>query len=365
MPNCTTCSGTGTCQNCKGAGRVECSTCNGAGTGNTRCQDCGGSGRDSEGQPCVLCNGTGQVSSACPSCNGRGNFECNQCYGSGKCKDCSGTGQGQERERSSFGLYAISSLLNLENESVTRYQAWAQQRTKGSPFADIEVIKFTRVSLDVTRIGLNEYHFGEISRRPAPPYRLDSIFQRNDSDTEDTFVYSNRKTSDVSIQFQSTKAVRSGTGFSMKIPLPIGEAGLNLSEEVSFSEVNTTSSKETQEWSWQQTFKIPARSKIEISVLLAQQYANIPISGIMRIVGALRVSGEARYPHLGHSGKGTFTDSVARFGELFSITPMQGITVIDANTIECPVDGVFDILYGASISIDKQQGPVNQVFQAL
>lgn len=89
---CTTCNGTGVCQNCGGQGTIRCSHCNGTGQITINCPVCGGSGKI-DGDPCGSCNGSGHVSERCGTCNGAGNFECNQCHSSGKCKDCGGTGK--------------------------------------------------------------------------------------------------------------------------------------------------------------------------------------------------------------------------------------------------------------------------------
>ena len=84
----------------------------------------------------------------------------------------------------------------------------------------------------------------------------------------------------------------------------------------------------------------------------------------MRPSGLLRVSGKCHFPNM-HNGRGKFTNAHVAFGALFGLVPLAGVAVIDPNTIETAVSGLFDVTYGTDTTIAKKQFPVGPTFREL
>lgn len=110
---CSTCdgSGTGFCDECGGDGKMDCDVCDGKGTrpcwacdesGIMKCEDCDGLGKvpcscDGE-EECDVCDADGMES--CEICEGEGTVDCSVCGGDGTidCEDCDGTGYAECEE---------------------------------------------------------------------------------------------------------------------------------------------------------------------------------------------------------------------------------------------------------------------------
>lgn len=69
-----------TCISCRGTG--FCSQCIGSTNGILPCSTCSGTGSVQRGEESVPCS----------TCNGLGKRECSICRGTGRCRDCNGTG---------------------------------------------------------------------------------------------------------------------------------------------------------------------------------------------------------------------------------------------------------------------------------
>lgn len=117
VEGCSVCQGTGICDRCNQTGKVRCDVCKGAGTlpchlgdcdhgyqkcpcDNGKCHKCGGTGTSDNGQSCDACDGSGKHRECggtgkviCFNCNGSGVEQCNECQGSGleECQGCHGT----------------------------------------------------------------------------------------------------------------------------------------------------------------------------------------------------------------------------------------------------------------------------------
>lgn len=68
------------CLSCNGTG--FCSRCIGSTNGILPCSTCSGTGSVQRGEETVICS----------TCKGLGKTECSICRGTGRCRDCNGTG---------------------------------------------------------------------------------------------------------------------------------------------------------------------------------------------------------------------------------------------------------------------------------
>lgn len=361
LGSCTTCGGTGECQNCRGSGHIECSTCNTQGTVPDTCPSCFGTGSDVNGQPCSTCGGSRTVDVRCPSCNGRGNFTCSQCYGGGKCKDCGGTG---EIRRDANGSYtatrALASVvfnggIDLFSEAATRAAAYSAAHYR-SIVIEGPLEFWLGGPRGAFRSGLEilfrDVQFGTIAYSEAPAEIIDRYSRINDSDTQDTFQYTNRKTSVATIQVQVTRGVRNVVGMSSKFSIPyIGESSLTASIDINFSETTTTTQQTTQEWSWSETIQLPRRSTIDVTVTISKQLSDVPVKGIARISGGLW--GRAKY-----AGIGAWGNWCAPLGLLFRDNPHADVVVVDAWTVDVPVECTVRSVAGTKIVVVKRQSPI-------
>lgn len=70
------------CMVCEGAGRVECTFCDGTGIAYAACHSCSGTGLLLTGGICRSCSGRGL--GKCVACRGAGSKKCLACGGSGR-----------------------------------------------------------------------------------------------------------------------------------------------------------------------------------------------------------------------------------------------------------------------------------------
>jgi hypothetical protein len=358
---CTTCNGTGLCQNCRGTGHFECATCNGTGTIVETCLACGGSGVDAMGQVCSACNGSGNLTVTCRSCYGRGNFECSLCNGTGKCKTCGGTGEipdsANQVDRNGASLPATISFVDLLALASDRFQAWTTHHfSGGGPFQGAVVKRIDQAELQTALITYPTMQYGRIDRRGCPPFRLDSIHELNQSPTQDFFVYTSRKTSTASVGIQKTKSVKTGQSAGLRIALPVVNIDVSQTESIDFTTQSTQQDSVAQEWSWSQTIFLPPNTDTEISVLVSQQIAEIPVDAVMRITGVVHFSGVCTFPHM-PSGEGSFNVSPG-LGEFFQLIPSADVSVLSPQTIECRVAAVLEVTSGTDIIITKKSTPL-------
>lgn len=261
------------------------------------------------------------------------------------------------------------SIVDLKAEIDKRIVGWMSQKYKGHPSLvpfHIQSISLQTYDWDIT-YPVMEY--GTVERRVAPPFMLDTITEKNEGTTADTFVYAKKRISNISITTKVTRAVKTGITAGLKIPLgggngkspgftdaAGGELNLGISQEVNFSDETTVQSSASQEWDWSVTISQAPKSATKVSVLLSRQEATIPVSATMKIAGTHHVAGTMKIP-LGFDNAGF--DEKMPIGEIFSITPLENVvTVLDAHTIQCPVAAVFEVVYGTDIVIDKEVTPL-------
>jgi hypothetical protein len=342
---CPSCGGSGLCSSCSGTGKQTCYTCNGQGLISELCIVCHGSG-SVDGAPCPNCGGTGQIRVTCPLCNGAGNVTCGVCAGSGICQTCHGSGQipdnaSSVKEKISAKQQAvIADLYGFAVEKVLKPGASGQ----GQPFDGYAFIS-NRLVTDIQSIS-----FG-VASVAMTPVTIASSSYKNGTSAAASQTFTDSKTTTATASVQVTNGVTTGVNNTFSLNYLIGGTSLTLSVSTNFSVVQSNGSSVAQTWSWLAIVPVPAHSTVEASVVVQTGNYAIPFTAKVRLSGDFYWTRD-----VGQGSPNEYVYNVGwNVGGMFQTFPYPGVTVIDANTVECDVSGIWNAVEGLDYQVVATQ----------
>lgn len=184
------------------------------------------------------------------------------------------------------------------------------------------------------------------------PNKVQELIYVNDADAVGTQRISDTKTTTATLAWTLRKTVSSSSTQSIKVPLPKGiEISANQSQQVSLERTDSQTHTVTQSWSWDTTIPIPARSQLNVEIVVDEIEtkcdftASATFSGEVVIVKITIGEGLQRI----RFGVGDF---FARYiGD-------PRVSVIDNHAIAVPIEGELRNREGRKYHIEVHQLPL-------
>ncbi|WP_284890597.1 ETX/MTX2 family pore-forming toxin [Burkholderia sp. lyk4-R2A-23] len=192
------------------------------------------------------------------------------------------------------------------------------------------------------------------------PIQVEGSKFSNDTDAPSSQRFADSKTTSASTTWTVRQGVTSVFGQSVQVPLPHGvTVTANESRTVAFERTDAQTVSTTQTWSWDMTIPIPARSRVDLSLIVEDVSYSMSFTAVAKFSGSLKI-GTIIWDPTGLHAYDPFHYYEQQFGvgELFAAHPHPRVQVADASTILVALSGVFETHGGRNYRIDSRQIPL-------
>lgn len=203
--------------------------------------------------------------------------------------------------------------------------------------------------IDTTGVRYDLVDFAYETPNPVQtPHALASSTYVNDSDVQDSQLFSDTKTTTATFQWTVTAGIKFGAKESVKVSLPeVADVSAEVSWEISLGLSVAQVLTSTETWQWSTTINVPAKSRLTASVVLNEARYEPHFSARVVLAGSV--------------GYHTADRSVAGAQSIAGILAGRPGVEVDGDLAVYTVQGIFQGVQGMGYVIETQQEPLTAV----